>query len=201
LKIPLTFCVQCSQAFAPTILFEAYDNAAPFGFLDKLICQWRLAEDATRAECGMPSITTAYPGCLSNQRGLNNTLSSARRDVENGSPERLEHENENRGLRSQSTGSRKDSRTPKERRKSFSALDVVLGNSASEHGEDTGRWKLEMDPSNFRPEMSDNEWDAFIQSQYEQEQVQEGHRHLTNYDNVGPWHNYFLMIGVKTEVR
>lgn len=141
----------------------------------------------------MPSITTSYPGCFSKHRGSNSSSTTARRDKEHrqlrSSPGTVNHQDEPIDNKAE--------------RKPFSALDVSLGNAfvpQNGHGVKHQPAKLEMDPSNFRPP-DDVDWDEFIQSQYENEKEQQGRRQLTNYDNVGPWHNYFLMLGVKTEVR
>ena len=45
----------------------------------------------------------------------------------------------------------------------------------------------------------DVDWAAFIAQQEANEIQSQKHRHLTNYDHVGPWHNYWPLIGVKTE--
>lgn len=44
------------------IFLEADSNRDRWSFLDKLICQWREVEEATREACGLPSVP-AYPGC------------------------------------------------------------------------------------------------------------------------------------------
>lgn len=42
----------------------------------------------------------------------------------------------------------------------------------------------------------DFDWDQFIASQYESNDKR---RRLMNYEHVEPWHNYFPMLGVRTE--
>lgn len=42
----------------------------------------------------------------------------------------------------------------------------------------------------------DFDWDEFIASQY---QSDDKRRRLMNYEHVEPWHNYFPMLGVRTE--
>ena len=50
---------------------EVYDDAPPYRELDRVICQWRRFEEATREECGLDPITTDYPGCFPNLRNTN----------------------------------------------------------------------------------------------------------------------------------
>lgn len=50
------------------MFLEAYDDAPPYPFLDRLICEWRKAEDRTREQCGMDSVEP-YPGCFDPKRG------------------------------------------------------------------------------------------------------------------------------------
>ena len=51
------------------IFLEATTDVPRWGYLDKLICQWREVEEATRKECGLPSVTTTYPYCRNPRRG------------------------------------------------------------------------------------------------------------------------------------
>ena len=48
-------------------------------------------------------------------------------------------------------------------------------------------------------EPTEFDWEAFIRDSYLQEELRSHGRHLINYDHIGPWHNYFGMLGVKTE--
>ena len=51
-----------------SIFLEAVDDFPPYPHLDRLICEWRKAEDKTREECGLPSVGP-YPGCYNPARG------------------------------------------------------------------------------------------------------------------------------------
>jgi hypothetical protein len=69
-SIALTFIV--SILFADGIrddLLEAYEHSADWDVLNKLICQWRAAEDRTRAECGLPSIDDVSCALPTDERG------------------------------------------------------------------------------------------------------------------------------------
>jgi len=50
------------------IFFKAYEDVLPDPFMDKMICQFRKTEDEVRENCGLPSVTTTYPGCWNYQR-------------------------------------------------------------------------------------------------------------------------------------
>jgi hypothetical protein len=53
---------------AVSIFLEEYDDVPDNDFLNKIICQWRRAEEETRKTCGLASVSTHYPGCYFNQR-------------------------------------------------------------------------------------------------------------------------------------
>jgi carbonic anhydrase len=54
-----------------SMFLEAYDDAAPYRYLDKVLCQWRRAEHETRTACGLDPIPGSYPGCFPYQNGRN----------------------------------------------------------------------------------------------------------------------------------
>jgi hypothetical protein len=47
-----------------SVFMDAHEDAVPYEDLERLICQWRYKEERTRAACGLPPITTEYPGCF-----------------------------------------------------------------------------------------------------------------------------------------
>jgi Eukaryotic-type carbonic anhydrase len=51
------------QMAAVTVFLEAYDNAADWPILNRIICAWREEEEKTRQECGLHSAATKYSGC------------------------------------------------------------------------------------------------------------------------------------------
>jgi hypothetical protein len=64
---PLSFAL--AQMASVTIFLEAYDNAPDWDVLNRVLCQWRAAEERTRAQCDLPSVQDEYPGCFYYQRG------------------------------------------------------------------------------------------------------------------------------------
>ena len=61
-----------NQMGTVSVFLQAYDNVEDYDMLNKIICQWRIAEDATREQCGMPSVYNAYSGCVSPSRSGRN---------------------------------------------------------------------------------------------------------------------------------
>jgi carbonic anhydrase len=51
-----------------SIFLEAIEDSPPYLHLDRIICEWRKAEDKTREECGLPAVGP-YPGCFDISRG------------------------------------------------------------------------------------------------------------------------------------
>lgn len=46
------------------VFLQSYDAAPDYDVLNRLICQWCKVEESTRAECGLPSVVSEYPGCF-----------------------------------------------------------------------------------------------------------------------------------------
>jgi hypothetical protein len=47
-----------------SVFMEAYDDAPPYTYLDKVICQWRRREYNIRSQCGLEPVESTYPGCF-----------------------------------------------------------------------------------------------------------------------------------------
>jgi hypothetical protein len=46
------------------VFLDERNETMNYPFLDKLICEWRRTEENVRKECGLPSVTSKYPGCF-----------------------------------------------------------------------------------------------------------------------------------------
>jgi hypothetical protein len=171
-----------NEMAAITVFLEAYENAPDYDVLNRIICQWRLNEEQTRDSCGLPSVLEEYPGCYIYTRGLFED-----------NPVSPQTTTGNRNLRA--TQDR-----PKPRPRPVSAHDIIMHNHHGLNNESHVTKRIDMDPEDFKSE-DDFDWEAFIASQYEQEEARADgrHRELLNYDHVGPWFNYFPLIGCKTE--
>lgn len=154
-----------NQLGTVTIFLEAYNETQDWPELNKLICQWRLAEERTRDQCGLPSVVDEYPGCFYYQRGFGTNATS---------PQTSEHD-ESRHLRS------KMASTPKP----LTLHDVFI------NAESSSKPKLRVHKEDLKERELD--WDEFIADVYHREAEAEHGRRLLNYDHVG-WFNYFPMI-------
>lgn len=170
-----------NEMAAVTIFLEAYDDGTDYDFLNKLICAWRDDEEKTRAECGLDSILTEYPGCMTYNRGHTDDGGISTQGV-------------NRGL-----NGRNDD-PPQPRRQAMSAHDLIIKNHMNMAIDDTYiPQTIQLDKDQHNVDDSAIDWDAFIAEQYERDNENHHGRELLNYDHVGPWHNYFGMLGVRTE--
>jgi hypothetical protein len=62
-----------------SIFMESFDDAAPYLYLDKIICLWRRHEHSVRRECGLDPVPGSYPGCFSMNRKLKRHVDTPRR--------------------------------------------------------------------------------------------------------------------------
>jgi hypothetical protein len=169
-----------------SFFMEAYEDAAPYEMLDKLICQWRKSEERTREACGLDPILNTYPGCFPISRESNNLKKRRRQEAkEFGRP-----------------------RSP------FQTVhDVRIHNAIQrEANESAVPLVIEMDSENWDP-AEEKDWGAFIEAESAKQQQQrlkqqiqssssppdgQDHRNLIEYSHL-PWNNYFLMLGVRSE--
>jgi hypothetical protein len=178
-----------------SIFLQAYDDAPPYRYLDKVICQWRRHEYETRKECNLPPVAESYPGCFPNQR-------------------------RNMMRREESSSKRTKKKAPYQ-----TVHDWIVAKKRHEQQENkanlTSIPSLVMDDVNFEgPEMTEEEWVVFIAKESAKfrveeelwkevhsefndtvrahEEFHERHRQLIGGDEI-EWFNYFAMLGVRTE--
>jgi hypothetical protein len=53
-----------------SIFMESFEDAAPYLYLDKVMCLWRRHEYSVRRECGLDPVPGSYPGCFPMNRKL-----------------------------------------------------------------------------------------------------------------------------------
>jgi hypothetical protein len=178
-----------------TTFLEAYDDAPDYDFLNRIICAWREEEERVRAECGLPSVTAQYPGCVYYARGH-----AAGGDGDPPVTTQATTEGVRHLRRTQQQQHQTDPTVPSFHRV-MSAHDLILHNHY--HMAINATYQPKMihieEDDLATPAMDDFDWDAFIQQQYGLDEQRQSHRHLLNYEHVGPWFNYFPMIGVRTE--
>mmetsp|Transcript_37127 Transcript_37127/g.90009 ORF Transcript_37127/g.90009 Transcript_37127/m.90009 type:complete len:562 (+) Transcript_37127:94-1779(+) len=193
-----------NEMAAVTVLLEAYDDAAPWAELDKVICQWRRKEYETRTQCGLVPINGTYPGCFPLTR--RDRERNLRRET--GEEEDL-IKDENR-----------DGSIPTKHQPFKNIADVIFYNDAhQDDASSTHKVKIDVDEINFS-EAEDKDWEAWIAEQskdmrekeevykkmkdikykgdHNDEDLHENYRRLIG-ENDDTWFNYFPMLAVRTE--
>jgi hypothetical protein len=188
-----------------SVFLKAYDDAAPYRYLDKVICQWRRKEYEVRKGCNLPLVAPTYPGCFP----INNIRRSLRR---------------RESTNSTATDKGRPVSNFKHHPKGFRTIhDVILYNDDHKNNPNHTEIKIQMEDSNWDPADDTIDWDDYIADQSrkmnEEEQIyqemiamengtgnnlyngtlhEQYRRKLLNYDNI-PWFNYWPMLGVRTE--
>ncbi len=174
-----------------SVFVQAYEDAAPYAFLDKMICQWRRKEYEVRTECGLEPIQSTYPGCFP-----------------------LPQRDRKRNLRHEQQGIKKTGNTTKFQ----TAQDVIFHNFKHRNNPNHTNVRIRMDESNW-DSAEEKDWDAWIEEQSKKmnededlyhrmrvrdhggnhtEELHEEYRNLIMYDEL-EYHNYWPLIGVRTE--
>lgn len=177
-----------------SVFLKAYDDAAPYRYLDKVICQWRRKEYEVRKQCGLPSVESTYPGCFP----MNDRRRNLRRRDDDENPEQ-HFKRHPKGFRT--------------------AHDVILYNDFHKDDPNHTDIKLHMEDSNWDPADDTIDWDNFVaeqsQKMNEEDELyrklmaagnnlthsalhEQYRRALLEYDEI-PWFNYWPMLGVRTE--
>jgi hypothetical protein len=200
-----------------SVFMEAYDDAPPYPYLDKVICQWRRKEFNIRQQCGLDPVPSSYPGCfpLFRDRNLNeqnNDKTGNLRERNFGNPRKDEDEDDDVPvLDAEGARDEYQQRLSYNPKKPFKTVaDIFYFNFA------TGRNStLELEDVNFEPAV-EKDWDAWIQEQSQKmDQHEELYNKLKNNDYGGKhsddlhrrlimgdemeWFNYWPLIGVRTE--
>ena len=160
-----------------TVFLEAYENTPDYDVLNRVICLWREAEEGTRDQCGLPSVNTEYPGCFFNRRG---------HDDENGWTS-LNEDGDAGGLRGLRHNLNEKPSKP------VTAHDIIVSSKGTIVMEDD----YDVNPS------EGFDWESLITSQYINPAHDQapGQRRLIDFDHLGPWFNYFPLLGVSTRFQ
>jgi hypothetical protein len=182
-----------------SVFMQAYDDAPIYRYLDKVICQWRRYEYQMRQECGLEPVNGSYPGCFPLKQS----------DQERQRQRNLRRNNMN-----------EQERVAQTRRRRFqNVAEVILYNE--KHADDPDHIDLEilLDEGDAEP-TEDKDWDTWIQQNSEQLNKEDDFYHDLKDSKFGgnhtdealhvqfrkllegeqiPWHNYWPMIGVRSE--
>jgi hypothetical protein len=148
-----------NEMAAVSIFMNAYDDAPPYRYLDKIICQWREKEHKVRQQCGLDPIQSTYPGCF--------PLMKMQRNHGGGRDRNLRTD----GLAKNDLDSRKNS----ERKHPIRTVADVIHHNQLLHGQDPNNTKLpklQMDEVNFSP-AEQKDWDIWIAGQSKEMEEQE----------------------------
>jgi hypothetical protein len=190
-----------------SVFMEAYDDAPPYTYLDKVICQWRRKEYNTRIQCGLDPVESTYPGCfpLFRDRTLkdNKNGNLRERPMKDGSDDTWDDDDVVY-----------QARIPHNYKKPFKTVaDIFYFNAM------TGRNStLDLEDVNYDP-AEEKDWEAWVTEQslrmqreeklYHQlkdndyggkhsDEMHEHYRRLIMGDEM-EWYNYWPLIGVRTE--
>jgi hypothetical protein len=193
-----------------SVFMEAYDDAPPYPYLDKVICQWRRKEYNTRLQCGLDPVESTYPGCFPLFRDR-----AALKEDRNGNL-RLERqiEEESKHDTWDDDDAVNQGQIPPNTLKPFKTVaDIFYFNAM------TGRNStLELEDANYDPAET-KDWEAWVTEQSQKmQQQQEIYHKLRDNDYGGKhsdemhehyrrlimgdemeWYNYWPLVGVRTE--
>jgi hypothetical protein len=194
-----------------SVFLQAYEDAAPYRYLDKVICEWRQAEYETLTECGLDPIDSTYPGCfpLTRSRNLREkstaSVSSSERELDFLDADAADK-------------TQQEERLAKKNRRIQTVADAIYYNDAIRDHPDISTIDIDVDDVNHSP-AEDKDWEAYIAAQSEQmkqdeklyhhlkktefggqhtEDLHEKYRRLIQGDDL-KWFNYWPMLGVRTE--
>lgn len=210
-----------------SVFMEAYEDAAPYKFLDKVICQWRRKEYNVRKQCGLEPVDSTYPGCfpLFDRRDLKEDKKNKNSNLRE-HPRQQEQEQRNiedANLESSSSRSKTSNeyeyeeisiQVPSDPKPPFKTVaDIIYFNAM------TGRKSmLELEDINYDP-AEERDWEAWIAQHSAQMKREESLYHKLRDNDYGgkhsdelhshfrrlvqgdeiEWYNYWPLLGVRTE--
>jgi hypothetical protein len=190
-----------------SVFMEAYDDAPPYKYLDKVICQWRRKEYNTRLQCGLDPVESTYPGCfpLFRDRTLKDekTANLRERQVVEAPDNEWDDDDAVNQVR-----------IPYNDKRPFKTVADILFFNAM-----TGRNStLDLEDINYDP-AEEIDWEAWVTEQSEKMQREEDLYHKLKDNDYGgkhsdemhehyrrlimedemEWYNYWPLVGVRTE--
>jgi hypothetical protein len=169
-----------------SVFMQAYEDAAPYRYLDKLICQWRRKEYEIRTECGLEPIETSYPGCFPYKRNLRRNMSEDKKSTKKTTFQTAQdvilHNDQHRDLSNHSNV------------KIFMEED----NWAPADEKDWDAWIIDQSKKMQEEEELYHRLRNMEHEGSHTEILHEQFRKLLEYDEI-EWFNYWPMLGVRTE--
>jgi carbonic anhydrase len=166
-----------------TVFMNVYEDAAPYRYLDKLLCQWRRHEHEVRQQCGLHPIEEPYPGCFPNIRKRNLRREKLRVQKQNQKFQTVHdliiHNARNAHLN-----------------KTTVKLNMDEINWAEPEDKDWGAWIAEQSQKLINEDSSYHHLKQVLANSTQELDAE--YRKLIQGDEM-EWFNYFLMLGVRTE--
>jgi hypothetical protein len=135
------------------VLMKVYDDAPPYRYLDKVICQWRRREHEVRQQCGVAPVTTGYPGCFPLHKETTGKGNKPRRNLKQKTPE-------------------DEASREKPKRRFQTVFDVLHHNDRHRNDPNHTEVELLLHDSNFEP-AEEKDWDAWIAEQSNQMRMED----------------------------
>lgn len=167
---------------------NAYEDAAPYRYLDKLICQWRRKEYEVRTECGLDPIETSYPGCFPYKRNLRRNMAEEKKSNKKATSafqtaqDVILHNDQHRDHANHSDVK----------------ISMEEGNWAPAEEKDWGAWIAEQSKKMDEEEELYHRMRTMEHGGNHSDVLHEQFRKLLEYDEI-EWFNYWPMLGVRTE--
>ena len=149
-----------------SVFLKEYDNAVPYRYLDKVICQWRRKEYNVRKECGLDLVKSTYPGCFpmsSRRRYLRreDTVTTAA-SIPTNATKLLKRDvkiSASTDVNSSSNNNNKHKHHPKGFR---TVHDVLLYNDQHRNNPNHSNVKIHMEEGNFETADESIDWNSFV---------------------------------------
>lgn len=178
-----------------SVFLEAYEDAPPYRYLDKLICRWRRHEFLVRDECGLAPIESNYPGCFPyKRRHLGDGI--RRRADKKKSPFQTVHDVILHNDRNLKLG------------KNVSGLPRLIMDDINWGPPEEKDWDAWIEQESEKLKHDDRAYKSILEDQkkssaggkndYDYAAAHESFRKLLGGDEI-EWFNYFPMLGVRTE--
>jgi hypothetical protein len=179
-----------------SIFLQAYQNAPPYRYLDKLICLWRRHEYLVRQECGLDPVPSSYPGCF---------------PIRNRGRRNLRNKNKKNNGDGQSFQTVQDVLLYHQTQKKLgitntSSLPKLIMDDVNWGPPEDKDWDAWIDQESAKLKQDDMAYDTIRKNQDNEDTddddkdaaAHESFRKLLEGDEI-EWFNYFPMVGVRTE--
>ena len=170
-----------------SVFMEAYDDAPPYRYLDKVICQWRRHEHMVREGCGLEPVPSTYPGCFplfKNERQLKRRSSPKKKERFQTVHDIILYNDQHQHLTNDT-----------------STLPKLIMDDANFEPAEEKDWERWIEEQSEQMSKDDAAYSKILEDAEEDEDLDDAHesfRKLLAGDEI-EWFNYFPLLGVRTE--